>query len=213
MRIIDKARCLTTQELTDLLEEHGTVNNVVFLIAGKQYEGVRQVISERIKAENITWSGINRNRYSYTVDALTQAFETAICWSDVYRSLGLTVCDHNKHAVIKYATAHNIPIPTFSKENLTQAYQRGKQGWVNEDIFCVDSKYSRANLRDAVVRRGVIKYYNCSKCDLLPSWDGELLTLELDHINGIHNDNRIENLRWLCPNCHSQTKTFKGKNR
>ena len=38
------------------------------------------------------------------------------------------------------------------------------------------------------------------------------LTLQLDHINGINNDNRKENLRFLCPNCHSQTNTFAGKN-
>lgn len=39
------------------------------------------------------------------------------------------------------------------------------------------------------------------------------LILELDHINGIRNDNRLENLRFLCPNCHSQTPTFKGRNK
>lgn len=39
------------------------------------------------------------------------------------------------------------------------------------------------------------------------------LTLEIDHINGIHNDNRKENLRYLCPNCHSQTLTWKNKKR
>lgn len=38
------------------------------------------------------------------------------------------------------------------------------------------------------------------------------ITLQLDHINGINNDNRVENLRFLCPNCHSQTSTYTGKN-
>ena len=44
-----------------------------------------------------------------------------------------------------------------------------------------------------------------------PLWNGIPLVLQLDHINGINNDNRIENLRFLCPNCHSQTTTFSGK--
>ena len=43
-------------------------------------------------------------------------------------------------------------------------------------------------------------------------WLDEPITLQLDHINGINNDHRIENLRILCPNCHSQTSTYAGKN-
>ena len=59
-----------------------------------------------------------------------------------------------------------------------------------------------------------LKEYKCftSKCGLT-EWHGEHITLELDHINGIRNDNRLENLRWLCPNCHSQTPTFRGYNK
>lgn len=51
----------------------------------------------------------------------------------------------------------------------------------------------------------------CAICDLGPEWNGLSLTLQLDHINGKPKDNRIENLRLLCPNCHSQTETFAGR--
>lgn len=53
----------------------------------------------------------------------------------------------------------------------------------------------------------------CSVCGLLNIWNGKELKLELDHINGIANDNRIENVRLICPNCHSQTDTYKAKNK
>lgn len=53
--------------------------------------------------------------------------------------------------------------------------------------------------------------YRCSICGNTGEWNSKKLVLQLDHINGIHNDNRIENLRLLCPNCHSQTDTFCGK--
>lgn len=51
----------------------------------------------------------------------------------------------------------------------------------------------------------------CSICNMLPTWQGQLLSLQVDHINGKNKDNRPENLRLVCPNCHSQTETFAGK--
>lgn len=51
----------------------------------------------------------------------------------------------------------------------------------------------------------------CATCGLGPSWNGASLTLQLDHVNGDRADNRLENLRLLCPNCHSQTDTFAGR--
>lgn len=54
---------------------------------------------------------------------------------------------------------------------------------------------------------------NCSECGIFPKWNGRPLTIHVDHINGVNTDNRLENLRRLCPNCHSQTETFSGKNK
>ena len=51
----------------------------------------------------------------------------------------------------------------------------------------------------------------CYCCGLLPIWCGAPLTLQLDHINGMRGDHRLENLRLVCPNCHSQTATYAGR--
>lgn len=79
-----------------------------------------------------------------------------------------------------------------------------------EDLFCENSTISRNQVRKRIIKDNLIDY-NCNKCQL-KNWQGEEISLQLDHINGINNDHRLENLRWLCPNCHSQTKTYAGRN-
>lgn len=71
------------------------------------------------------------------------------------------------------------------------------------------------NLKSSTVRNKLVKeghwVYQCYNCKI-SDWDNKSLTLQLDHINGINTDYRLENLRLLCPNCHSQTDTYCGKN-
>lgn len=71
-------------------------------------------------------------------------------------------------------------------------------------------KRSRKHLKARLVRAGLLQN-SCSLCGL-HDWKGRPLSLHLDHVNGVPNDNRLENLRMLCPNCHSQTPTYGGRN-
>lgn len=78
------------------------------------------------------------------------------------------------------------------------------------DILKPNCKHARSVLRRYVIKNNLIPY-RCVICGCV-EWQGRTLSLELDHINGINNDNRIENLRFLCPNCHSQTTTYGSRN-
>jgi len=83
-----------------------------------------------------------------------------------------------------------------------------------DEILIENSTYQNGTrLKKRLVSEGVLEY-KCSgeNCKVGNEWNGKPITLQLDHANGIHNDNRIENIRFLCPNCHSQTGTFSGKN-
>ena len=79
-----------------------------------------------------------------------------------------------------------------------------------DQIMVENSLYARNHLKDRLIRGGIIPYV-CERCGLAPEWQGQFLSLVLDHKNGVSNDHRKENLRFLCPNCNSQTETFCGK--
>lgn len=83
--------------------------------------------------------------------------------------------------------------------------------YTDGEIFTENSKASSAWVRKAILKNKLIEY-KCI-CGIKDSWNGSSISLQLDHINGNRKDHRLENLRWLCPNCHSQTNTFCSKNR
>ena len=70
-----------------------------------------------------------------------------------------------------------------------------------QKLFVENCKHQRHNLRGYIIRHNILPY-KCAICGIT-EWNGKTLSLELDHINGVNNDNRLENLRFLCPNCHS----------
>jgi 5-methylcytosine-specific restriction endonuclease McrA len=111
----------------------------------------------------------------------------------------------------------------ISRTAWTKAIQRGvlkpyydKDKWFGYlDQEAILSKAQRrrfaGSLRRYILRHGLIKY-ECAECGNIGIWRDKAVALQLDHINGDSGDNRLHNLRFLCPNCHAQTETYGGKN-
>jgi RNA polymerase subunit RPABC4/transcription elongation factor Spt4 len=87
----------------------------------------------------------------------------------------------------------------------------GKGGIVLSEILeGKHPQYQTNKLRKRLIKEN-IKDERCEVCGI-EEWNGKLVSFELDHINGVRNDHRINNLRIICPNCHSQTHTYRSRN-
>ena len=96
-----------------------------------------------------------------------------------------------------------------------QGSKDAKKDWqvkidLNEILEGKHPSYQTYKLRNRLIKNGILEY-KCSVCKI-HEYNDLPLTLELDHINGVRTDHRLCNLRLLCPNCHSQTNTWRGKN-
>jgi hypothetical protein len=81
-----------------------------------------------------------------------------------------------------------------------------------EEVLVENSSYSRVCVRRRILDNDLIEY-RCACCGIGPEWHGKPMPLILDHINGMNNDHRLENLRFVCSNCDSQLDTYKSKNK
>lgn len=82
--------------------------------------------------------------------------------------------------------------------------------YTQEQVFCENSEADDKTVKRHFLNRKET-VYKCGICGI-SEWQDEPITLQLDHIDGVHRNNRLSNLRLLCPNCHSQTETYAGRN-
>lgn len=130
----------------------------------------------------------------------------------------LNICDNggNSTRLRLYLNNHKIDLShwtgqLWSKDKTVLDDQRLRKDKSSELIFTENSNASPSYVRKLLIKRQ-LKQYKCEQCNITNIWNDKPISLQLDHINGNRKDHRLDNLRWLCPNCHSQTDTFCARN-
>lgn len=147
--------------------------------------------------------------YSISDEQFKDIIASSNSYTDCLRALGLGTKGGSSTDILKRRIRElNCSTEHFhSKER-----QATNAKYSLDEILVENSSYANiARLKIRLVNEKRLEY-KCAICGI-DSWRGQRLSLQLDHINGINNDHRIENLRFLCPNCHSQTETYAGKNK
>lgn len=143
-------------------------------------------------------------KYTWDKKELEEAVKASISYSGVLRRLNIPIQGQNSSTLKKKIQEYNIDTShfTFKSEIPSKSYIEVSM-YLNSDKQIGSSKLKKKLLKEG------IKQNKCEICGI-DSWLGKPITLQLHHINGDHNDNSLENLQLLCPNCHSQTDNFCG---
>lgn len=150
-------------------------------------------------------------KHEILIDKLVEYSNNCVNMLDLCNKLGIQNVGGNTYKEIKKIAKEN-------KISLNFSYKKNRKIKIHkkyslEEILVKDSKYKNLNkLKERLIKEG-IKEYKCEnpECNI-SEWHGKPISLQLHHVNGIHTDNRIENLVLLCPNCHSQTENYAGRN-
>ena len=136
--------------------------------------------------------GMSNPRVEPNLEILTRLYESGLSVAETAKQLGI-----GKVAASKALKKNKVSMRS-NKADI-------------EKMFIENSLVGRNAIKNRLIKENMLEN-KCSDCGLEQSWNGKPIVMVLDHINGVNNDNRIENLRFLCPNCNSQTPTFAGRN-
>lgn len=150
------------------------------------------------------------------LEELKQVVEKSPTLSSVLRHYGFNA-EGAHHSILKSRIVRDDIDITHIKlgrgHNRGRFYGGGHKALTRQQaldvVFIANSLKCRSVAKSYLKRYGLISY-QC-ECGNTGAWRNKTLSLQLDHINGVTNDHRLENLRWICPNCHSQTSNYAGK--
>lgn len=151
------------------------------------------------------------NKKSKSFEEVRSAVLNAHSYRQALINLNIIPKGGNYKIIKRLIKEYNIDISHFKGHGWNKGLTLKSNPKISlDDILIENSSYQSYKLKLRLIKEN-IKQSICEICKLT-AWLDKPIPLELDHINGINSDNRLENLRLICPNCHAQTDNYRGKN-
>lgn len=170
-------------------------------------------LKSKLKEFNIDYykfSQKSRNNSKYTKEDVQRSVLESKTISESLVRLKIRNAGGNYKTFHKLIELYDIDISHFDP-NYNRKNTNSTKGKNTSEYLIENCNYSRTNLKRRLYKEELLKPI-CCICGQDENWNGIKISLILDHINGIHNDNRIKNLRIVCPNCNAGLDTFAGRN-
>lgn len=148
-------------------------------------------------------------RLSYTEEQAREAVSTSYTWAESLRKLGLCPSGGGWRVLKKYVARWEISTDHFDPTKAIEGNLRLPARPLDE-VLVEGSTYSRQHVKRRLFKEG-LKEPRCEMCGQDESWHGRNMGMILDHINGVRDDHRLENLRIVCPNCAATLDTHCGR--
>lgn len=178
---------------------------------GKNIETVRKWAGRwAIAVDHLTDHRGRSRRPRYSEDELRNAVAASLSWAETLRRLGYCPTGGNWRTLKKRTAALDISTSHFDPYAAARGPHRSRRIPLDQ-ILVERSTYSRTNLKGRLYEAG-LKERQCELCGVGELWRGKRMSLILDHANGVRDDNRLENLRMVCPNCAATFDTHCGRN-
>ena len=146
----------------------------------------------------------------FTREEAEEAIRSSDCWADALRRLGYRPVGHNYRTLQKWVTRWGITVDHFDP-NASRRRAGITRKQPLDAVLVAGSSYKGNRLKERLYKEG-LKERRCEKCGQGETWRGRRMSLIIDHINGVSNDNRLDNLQILCPNCAATLDTHCGRN-
>ena len=152
----------------------------------------------------------------YTKDWLEELCKDSYSYAEVLRKAGRKQGGGTQATLRKKIEEFGIDISHFTGQRWQNSPNQidnheNREKYSLEEVFIKNSPVTQKVLRGYVERHNLIPY-KCQNCGCDGHWQNGIIALEIDHIDGDNTNNEISNLRYLCPNCHALTDTYRGKN-